>query len=338
MSRLERPGIGRVPFAEAIHDLTNKLAIMSGNRAIALFLMAIHRLVMETSRFESVSPENFSRGVTLELGVLRNILNSIFAGNAAGAHVAAEASLQFHQSHMLDTMRTLDAEDRSVRESNRAALNAEMTASPKANMAPILTRLILREVCSQPWSRGKYLGTEADYIKRFGISRLVFRSALRLLERYGIVEVRRGKKGGIFVGQPDPAVAVKLARQYLNCGFDTRAALDARQVLEPAAFAGLASTCTSLQADVLRGALFGSGDECLGTRFLLAIEPMLPDRLAALFLKIVWESSPPLPNNPAAPAMLQDVVDALTSGDVIRTERYTRRYLSSFSTLTSPVS
>lgn len=60
------------------------------------------------------------------------------------------------------------------------------------------------------------LGSEADLSKRFGVSRMSIRDALRSLEAMGIVEIRMGAKGGatIAAGSSDrfaDALAVQLA-------------------------------------------------------------------------------------------------------------------------------
>ncbi|MEX2496879.1 MAG: FadR/GntR family transcriptional regulator [Woeseia sp.] len=60
------------------------------------------------------------------------------------------------------------------------------------------------------------LGSEADLSKRFGVSRMSIRDALRSLEAMGIVEIRMGAKGGatIAAGSSDrfaDALAIQLA-------------------------------------------------------------------------------------------------------------------------------
>jgi DNA-binding FadR family transcriptional regulator len=66
-------------------------------------------------------------------------------------------------------------------------------------------------------------------IARYGVSRAVFREAVRMLEFFGVVEVRRGKEGGLVVAQRDPSGTVGSALLYLSfAGIDpaeTRALL-----------------------------------------------------------------------------------------------------------------
>ena len=50
---------------------------------------------------------------------------------------------------------------------------------------------------------GSPLPSEADLMEDYGLGRVTVRESLRLLERDGIVSIRRGPGGGVFVGTPD---------------------------------------------------------------------------------------------------------------------------------------
>jgi len=53
-------------------------------------------------------------------------------------------------------------------------------------------------------------------LDRLGVSRNVFRESLRLLERYGIVRVRRGNNGGVHGIRPDPSYVVYNTAKFLG--------------------------------------------------------------------------------------------------------------------------
>ena len=63
---------------------------------------------------------------------------------------------------------------------------------------------IVQTIVSQRWEPGELFGSEVELIARYGVSRAVFREAVRLLEHHGLVEMRRGLHGGLFIRQPDP--------------------------------------------------------------------------------------------------------------------------------------
>jgi len=64
-------------------------------------------------------------------------------------------------------------------------------------------------IASGALSNGDRLPNEHTLSSMFGVSRTTLREAIRALEAVGIVEVRRGAHGGIFVAEPGVAQAAK---------------------------------------------------------------------------------------------------------------------------------
>jgi DNA-binding FadR family transcriptional regulator len=77
---------------------------------------------------------------------------------------------------------------------------------------------------------GAALPPERELARLFGVGRATVQQAVALLEADRLIETRRGRAGGSFVRQPDPAKAELRAA-------DIKAALDFRLVVEPAAAA-----------------------------------------------------------------------------------------------------
>lgn len=97
------------------------------------------------------------------------------------------------------------------------------------------------EILEQRLGSGARLALRTDLIDRFGVSANAMNEALRILRERGVVSVRQGAAGGVFVAQPPPQVrlgvidlwfrgllvdAVDLfeARSLLEDGFATTAA------------------------------------------------------------------------------------------------------------------
>jgi DNA-binding FadR family transcriptional regulator len=69
-------------------------------------------------------------------------------------------------------------------------------------MAARLVNLIERDLATQGWPQGQQIGTEPDLLKKYGVSRAVFREAVRIGEHRGILRMQRGPRGGLIVGAP----------------------------------------------------------------------------------------------------------------------------------------
>jgi DNA-binding FadR family transcriptional regulator len=82
--------------------------------------------------------------------------------------------------------------------------------------AEIVADQIEQTIVGQRWEPGDLFGSEVELIARYGVSRAVFREAVRLLEHHGLAEMRRGLHGGLFVRQPDPKPVAKAMAVYLD--------------------------------------------------------------------------------------------------------------------------
>jgi DNA-binding FadR family transcriptional regulator len=83
------------------------------------------------------------------------------------------------------------------------------------------------------WPVGESLGSEADLIEHFGVSRAVLREAVRIVEHHGAARMRRGPGGGLIITVPDTQAVVQSAALLLDqSGVTERNLLDARSSLE----------------------------------------------------------------------------------------------------------
>lgn len=115
---------------------------------------------------------------------------------------------------------------------------------------------------------GDRLPAERDLAERFQTSRTSVREAVRVLETFGVVEVRRGSEGARLCSSPRDAFA-ELMRFHLALGHyrsaevvEVRATIEAKAVADVAAardpelLAGLAAIATAMAADGLDAAGF----------------------------------------------------------------------------------
>jgi DNA-binding FadR family transcriptional regulator len=84
-----------------------------------------------------------------------------------------------------------------------------------------VAREVFIEVAQAGWPVGAALGSEAELMARFDVSRAVLREAVRLLEHHQIAVMRRGPGGGLFVARPGVesatgAIALLLERRGIR--------------------------------------------------------------------------------------------------------------------------
>ncbi|MBV9842593.1 MAG: GntR family transcriptional regulator [Sphingomonadaceae bacterium] len=106
----------------------------------------------------------------------------------------------------------------------------------KRKLAERVAERIVSDIIQRGWQAGDMLGTEADLIERYGISRATFREAVRQLEWHGAAGMRRGANGGLVVNAPPRLAAIFAIKAYFEfagIGSDERKA--ASEVLSAAA-------------------------------------------------------------------------------------------------------
>ena len=83
----------------------------------------------------------------------------------------------------------------------------------------VLAEEIENEIIESGWPVGDVIGSEAELTEKYGVSRAVFREAMRIVDHHGVGEMRRGPGGGLVVVAPslDAAVrTVSLNLEYLD--------------------------------------------------------------------------------------------------------------------------
>ena len=123
-------------------------------------------------------------------------------------------------------------------------------------LAEKVAERIEKDIIESGWHVGSVLGSEAELIERYGVSRAVFREAVRLVEHQQMASMRRGPGGGLVVTEPDPGVVRNAARVYLRHAAVSRQQLmQARTALEVTGIALAAENLTESGITRLKEAL-----------------------------------------------------------------------------------
>ncbi len=89
-------------------------------------------------------------------------------------------------------------------------------ADSKAKRAAKVADLIIEDVMDLGWPVGEVLGSEADLLERYRVSRAVFREAVRLVEHQQVARTRRGPGGGLVITEPTITAVIGAVVLYLH--------------------------------------------------------------------------------------------------------------------------
>src|SRR5580658_4319073 len=89
------------------------------------------------------------------------------------------------------------------------------TESNAKRAAKVADRIV-EDVMALDWPVGEVLGSEADLLERYHVSRAVFREAVRLVEHQQVARTRRGPGGGLVITEPTVGAVSDAVVLYLH--------------------------------------------------------------------------------------------------------------------------
>jgi DNA-binding FadR family transcriptional regulator len=201
-------GQDRIEVLRRIQSIFEALAEVTGNAALTTFIAAIYQAGLESSHFDLVEPGAFASDTQQWLADTRNLVEAVIVGDIAFA--------------MRQTQVTRDGLARSAEEGVKLERTAARSRNRRGiagrvvrNRASYLAHEIDREIRMRGWPVGQSLGSEQVLIKRYGVSRAILRQAVRILETHSVVDMKRGRSGGLFVTSPSASRAISLAISHL---------------------------------------------------------------------------------------------------------------------------
>jgi DNA-binding FadR family transcriptional regulator len=202
-------------------------------------------------------------------------------------------------------------------------------------LAEQLTETIEAQIIALGWPVGHPLGSEAELMERHGVSRSVFRQAVRLLESRLVAEMRRGRGGGLFVTRPDPGVVSEAVARFLRYRqVSARDLFEVRQALELTSVRLAAERASEDDVARLRELTELGTDPSpaeiaeRSAEFHIAVAEISGNSAIHLFIQVVTELTEVLVDHEPAGHMLGDVerahdgiVDAIASLDPMMAQR-----------------
>lgn len=196
------------------------------------------------------------------------------------------------------------------------------TPAPKA--ASLIAAQIRKQIVMGELAEGDTLPSEAEMLKRLGVSRPTLRQAFRILETEHLIAVQRGSRGGGTVFRP----STKLASRYLSDLLRYRSTtlgdvLTAQLMIEPAAITQLARRRDEEALERLRALINEqtSPDEFHVDMVRLAGNPVLAEyselihcligeQIESVLTPRHGDNAPAIAHSPQVHATLVDLVSA----------------------------
>jgi DNA-binding FadR family transcriptional regulator len=221
---------------------------------------------------------------------------------------------------------------------------AEVDSLPSRKLAAQVAARIEGDILAEGWPVGRVIGSEAELRERYGVSRAVFREAIRLVEHHEVATMRRGPSGGLVVKVPDAGPLTTAMVIYLeHIGATVGDILDARLLLEPLAARLSAEKIGEDGIADLRSAMSREATlETFGLRDLLhsTVGRLSGNAALRLFVDVLVELTglyaqiPPPPERAAAEAVNAEsehahhaIANAIIGGDAGLAEQRTVRHL-----------
>lgn len=200
----------------AYFDVLRALQDIGADPCLSMFDRALHRITMDFGLHERLPGELWSEYSARGYRALEQLVGAVLAGDEAGGREAVHALL----SRMDDYVHRAEGSEAGLWTTRSYITGAYLSAGKLApgteksglRLAYRITAEVRR--CGLP--AGCSIGSETALVSRYGVSRAVFREAVRMLEFFGVVEVRRGKDGGLVVAEMDPEGTISSALLYLD--------------------------------------------------------------------------------------------------------------------------
>lgn len=197
-------------------ELRNVLAQTTQNTVLELFIQTLTQLAgvrrkrfARGVRFRDLYPDEFDADATRAADALSEATEHIIAGDVG------EAQRILRQ----DMLTRHEFTEGLIRRHGGKELEQARIAKIRLGSGPFASHLaveIAEDIAIQGLASGERLGAEPQLIANYGVSRAIFREAVRLLELHGLVYTQRGNRGGLFIGRADPSYAIGSAVSSLR--------------------------------------------------------------------------------------------------------------------------
>jgi DNA-binding FadR family transcriptional regulator len=126
------------------------------------------------------------------------------------------------------------------------------THVPRGRLADLVSTQLKESIFQGEYEPGEKMPPEHQLVKFFGVSRVIVREAIRNLEQAGLIEIKRGPKGGAFVLPMKHDAVSQVIRDMLRLG-NAKVAhiMEVRLDIEPIVAGLAAERATAQDVEIL---------------------------------------------------------------------------------------
>jgi len=216
-------------------------------------------------------------------------------------------------------------------------------------LAEVVAAQIEQDIIERGWPVGEVIGSEPELVEKMGVSRAVFREAVRIIEHHNVARMRRGPGGGLVVTEPDADAVQRAVALYLRfAGVRHEHLFATRMTLELACAAGAAENITEEGIERLRSVLALEErlkEDAITTGHThdlhIAIAELTGNPVMALFVRVLTELTrqQQVPHKDVDLAISayhrahEALVEAIVAGDPSLAQHRMRRHLEGIATV-----
>jgi DNA-binding FadR family transcriptional regulator len=200
----------------AVSEIYEAIVKVADDPSLSMLVFTLSRISADFGHQEHYPKKLWNAMITQTWQNARRLAECAMRGDAKGAKCANDDQNELvgrvvkdleRQNHRIWNMRSF------LRGSySSATLNHELGEKAAARLSYRITAQIRRTELPP----GTILGTESALMKKFGVSRAMFREAVRMLEFFGVVTIKRGIGGGLTITEPNSSSTVLTAVLYLR--------------------------------------------------------------------------------------------------------------------------
>jgi len=188
---------------QAFREMHRLFAEVTKNPALILFIEALNKV---TLLYFMEAKDVPSQVVSEVHAAHERIVNAIIEGDTGGARFLMHRHLEAEADFL-----------RRRRATRRLLDPIAATRGPVGSKrAEEVAREVYQGVVAGRLPPGQLIGSEADLVERYGVSRAVIRQAVRILEHHQIAGMRRGPGGGLIVLAPSANAVTDVVALYLE--------------------------------------------------------------------------------------------------------------------------